>query len=303
MVSSNIDDKGDASNGLDLLFAASQLTSIIGGGGDYSHQHHPVMPVNDFGYLHVNYENMTMKRNIAAITASSSDADDLSSIVRRSQTSKSFAQILMDILNTHDNDPSIICWLPDGLSFLIADHKRFEKELLPKHFRGSLFNSFVRKLNRWGFRRLKRSGQASSFAHDLFIRDKPWLCARMKCHSKPNFRKVTAKVNDDIMSHHAHDSATDVATSPNDDNLQDAATPTVASVSPSLLHNMVVNNVIPSNSNIIQASPVNVTNIPSTPSNMEEQLRRNFLFTSASQLQQQIHEPDAVPRRKRCFEG
>eukprot|EP00985_Skeletonema_marinoi_P020900 scaffold12547_cov148-Skeletonema_marinoi.AAC.1 len=73
-----------------------------------------------------------------------------------------------------------------------VNKERFSSEILPKYFREALLNSVIRKLNRWGFRRVKsrRKGEESSFAHSNFVRDKPWLCLRMKCKSKPTYHKV-----------------------------------------------------------------------------------------------------------------
>jgi len=103
---------------------------------------------------------------------------------------KSFPQILQDILATQEYQP-IVHWLPDGFSFIIADKQQFSDVILPKYFREALFHSFVRKLNRWGFRRVKsrHKGEESSFANVNFVRDKPWLCLKMKCNSKPTYHK------------------------------------------------------------------------------------------------------------------
>ena len=104
---------------------------------------------------------------------------------------KSFPQILHEILATTECQ-SILHWLPDGFSFIIADKQRFSSEILPEYFRGALSNSFIRKLNRWGFRRVKSrsKGEESSFAHKNFVQDKPWLCLKMMCKSKPTYHKV-----------------------------------------------------------------------------------------------------------------
>ncbi len=105
---------------------------------------------------------------------------------------KTFPQVLQIILNTPEYE-SIAHWLPDGLSFIIADKQRFSDEILPKYFRrGALFHSFIRKLNRYGFRRVKGSckGEESSFAHNDFVRDKPLLCLKMNCQSKPTYHKA-----------------------------------------------------------------------------------------------------------------
>lgn len=293
---SNFASGAASSTGLDLLFAASQLTSRPA--ADQATHHRPSMPVNNGPYEYNRQRDTAATRSnqeeaAAPSSASSEGGSSLPPVVEPNST-KSFVQILMDILNVTDPDQnSIICWVPDGESFLIADQERFEGEILPTYFRGSLFNSFVRKLNRWGFRRLKRTGKASSFAHDFFIRDKPWLCENMRCQSKPNFKKVTLKMKDGAR--------------------QTGLAP-VASLSDDVVQQHVQHHVPPSDS--IQYSNINanqslssppslaVTNNPRPPPplpppvpppsssampNMmeEERLKREFLFASISQMQQQ----------------
>ena len=104
---------------------------------------------------------------------------------------KSFPQILHEILAMTECQ-SILHWLPDGFSFIIADKQRFSSEILPEYFRGALLKCFIRKLNRWGFRRVKSrsKGEESSFAHKSFVRDKPKLCLKMRCKPKPTYHKV-----------------------------------------------------------------------------------------------------------------
>eukprot|EP00985_Skeletonema_marinoi_P015545 scaffold8047_cov138-Skeletonema_marinoi.AAC.3 len=119
-----------------------------------------------------------------------------SSLDADAPNTKSFPQILTEILSTPECQ-SIAHWLPDGFSFIIADKQRLSDEILPKYFRQALLNSFVRKLNRWGFRRIKSrcKGEESSFAHINFIRDKPWLCLKMRCESKPSYHKASSAKN------------------------------------------------------------------------------------------------------------
>ena len=118
------------------------------------------------------------------------ESENLATAALKNQE-ESFPQVLHEMLATTECQ-SIVQWLPNGLSFIIADKERFSSEILPKYFRGALLNSAIRKLNRWGFRRVKsrRKGEESSFAHSNFVRDKPWLCLRMKCKSKPTYHKV-----------------------------------------------------------------------------------------------------------------
>jgi hypothetical protein len=145
--------------------------------------------------------------------ASSHEYDSVSSepaVDTIKKQAKTFPQVLQEILTTPEYQ-SIAHWLPDGLSFIIADKRRFSGEILPKYFREALFHSFIRKLNRWGFRRVKSrdKGEESSFAHNNFVRDKPWMCLKMRCKSKPTYHKVSsAKKN---AQQHAADAAISLA--------------------------------------------------------------------------------------------
>mmetsp|Transcript_11723 Transcript_11723/g.17966 ORF Transcript_11723/g.17966 Transcript_11723/m.17966 type:complete len:350 (-) Transcript_11723:35-1084(-) len=279
-----------SSTGLDLLFVASQLTSSHGSDliAHIAHRR-PAMPVDNG-----QYPNLTQRDTIAASRSNQNEAaapsseggNSLSPVVEPNST-KSFVQILMDILNVEDPDQtSIICWVPDGESFLIADQERFEKELLPTYFRGSLFNSFVRKLNRWGFRRLKRTGKASSFAHDCFIRDKPWLCENMRCQSKPNFKKVTLKMKGGVEQ-------TGLAPVQKRDDVQHHVH--VPTSSKRSYRNINVNQSLSSPPFEVRAMPprppppLPPPSLSSSAANiMEEQrMKREHLYASISQMQQQ----------------
>ncbi len=129
---------------------------------------------------------------------------------------KHFPQVLQEILETPEYQ-SIVHWLPDGLSFIISDKQRFSDEIIPKHFRRvAKFDSFIRKLSRYGFRRVKnpRKGEESSFAHIDFVRGKPCLCSKMKSNSKakPTGHEVlpaSAKQNGHVqVASTLHDAAT-----------------------------------------------------------------------------------------------
>eukprot|EP00569_Conticribra_weissflogii_P011276 CAMPEP_0171377864 /NCGR_PEP_ID=MMETSP0879-20121228/22321_1 /TAXON_ID=67004 /ORGANISM="Thalassiosira weissflogii, Strain CCMP1336" /LENGTH=435 /DNA_ID=CAMNT_0011888115 /DNA_START=74 /DNA_END=1381 /DNA_ORIENTATION=+ len=86
-------------------------------------------------------------------------------------------------LNSMLSDSSlsdIITWLPHGRSWRILDRDRFTHEVLPKYFEHSNFNSFVRLVNAWGFRRVPHGIDVDSHYHELFLRGMPHLHARMK---------------------------------------------------------------------------------------------------------------------------
>jgi hypothetical protein len=159
--------------------------------------------------------------NTEGESGSSSDAEEFSSSEYDAEepaadtisVKKNFPQVLQEILSAPELHP-IVHWLPDGLSFIITNKQQFSDEILPKYFREALFHSFVRKLHRWGFRRVKSRGKGkgdgSSFAHNNFVRDKPWLCLNMRCKSKPSYHKVpSAKKKKADNQHHANPETAD----------------------------------------------------------------------------------------------
>ena len=189
------------SSGLDLLFAASQVENKPKEAADAEAKANAeavpstiTVVSNGTGTAEAEDESASNSGKEEA-PSSEHDASTPTTDALNDQKVKSFPQVLQEILNTSEYE-SIARWLPDGLSFIIADKRRFSDEILPKYFRRvALFHSFIRKLNRYGFRRIKGSckGEESSFAHNNFVRDKPWLCLKMNCKSKPSYHKVPSK--------------------------------------------------------------------------------------------------------------
>ena len=98
----------------------------------------------------------------------------------------------MEILSNPDYVP-IVSWLPHGKCFAIHNHSQFSSRILPKYFRRVIFRSFIRKLNRWGFRSVKRSvsGFESTFEPRYFCWDQPKLCGRLHCKSNPTSKAAS----------------------------------------------------------------------------------------------------------------
>jgi hypothetical protein len=88
----------------------------------------------------------------------------------------------MEILS-EESHVEMISWCSHGKGFLIHKKKQFAAEVLPKYFKASLFTSFTRKLNRWGFSRIPRGHETGAYYHKLFHRDKPELCLQMTSNS------------------------------------------------------------------------------------------------------------------------
>lgn len=74
-----------------------------------------------------------------------------------------------------------VAWLPSGNSFCVLDRNEFAKKILPAYFSGGKFDSFCRRLKRWGFRKVYADdrGRAVVYSHGLFRRDAPGLCKMM----------------------------------------------------------------------------------------------------------------------------
>ena len=174
-----------APSGLDFLFAASQVETNPKD-ADASDAEFPSNTITAVGNGRTGSSCDAEEASCNELDAASSDT----ATATNKNQAKTFPQVLQDILTAPEYQ-SIAHWLPDGLSFIIADKQRFSDEILPKYFRQALFHSFVRKLNRWGFRRVKSRGKGgkSSFAHNNFVREKPLLCLKMRCKSKPSYHK------------------------------------------------------------------------------------------------------------------
>lgn len=74
----------------------------------------------------------------------------------------------------------IITWLPSGKSFCIVNKEAFTKQVLPAFFKESKFESFSRRLKRWGFKKVYTSGRNQIVInHDLFVKGRLDLCKTM----------------------------------------------------------------------------------------------------------------------------
>ena len=88
-------------------------------------------------------------------------------------TSFVFPTKLYEILSCKDISDSI-AWLPHGRSWRILNKKKFEA-ILQKYFNHSNISSFVRQVNGWGFRRIRKGPNKHSYYSELFLRGKKHL--------------------------------------------------------------------------------------------------------------------------------
>ena len=86
---------------------------------------------------------------------------------------------LREMLSTQEYE-HIISWLPHGRAWKIHDSQAFIEHIIPQFFDYQNFNSFVRLVNAWGFRRMMKGPDRNSYYHELFLRGKPHLHDMMR---------------------------------------------------------------------------------------------------------------------------
>ena len=96
-----------------------------------------------------------------------------------SSTLPSFLTKTYEIFNTKEyND---CCgWGSTGETIVIKKIEQFSKTVLPKYFKHSNFQSFVRQLNMYDFRKTVQDPNHGEFQHPNFQRDKPDLLSKIK---------------------------------------------------------------------------------------------------------------------------
>ena len=86
-----------------------------------------------------------------------------------------------------------VTWLPHGRSFRVLDSDLLMKKFSPQTFKATLYRSFERQLNIWGFKRFTCGVDFNSYYHPMFLRGKPNLAMNMTrkmcklgCKPRPN---------------------------------------------------------------------------------------------------------------------
>jgi hypothetical protein len=74
---------------------------------------------------------------------------------------------------------NIVSWQPCGSAFKVHDILIFTEAILPRYFKTTMYKSFQRQLNIYGFRRLTSGSQKGAYTHELLIRGKPEVCRCM----------------------------------------------------------------------------------------------------------------------------
>jgi hypothetical protein len=135
----------------------------------------------------------TYKDNASTFPARSEDiANDKVEIINR------FPYKLHQMLS-HPDFRDVVTWLPHGRGFKVLNRKQMENNVLSCFFESANYNSFVRLLNAWQFRRKRtpstgdktsRNDDFGSYYHELFLRTKPHLLQDMERLPRYNGKKL-----------------------------------------------------------------------------------------------------------------
>ena len=89
-----------------------------------------------------------------------------------------FALKLYEMVENESDE--IISWVSNGNAFEVLNPKKLEEEVLPKFFRHGCFQSFVRQLNFYSFRKTIKDRSVWIYAHDCFVAGRPELLEQVK---------------------------------------------------------------------------------------------------------------------------
>lgn len=117
------------------------------------------------------------------LASAASAPEPPTNVVRK--TGRTFPMKLIRALRLYEQQHPLnmlFAWLPDGRTFTVLNEDGFLRDVLQAHkvlIANARYESFVRKMHRWGFNR-RRMGGGHCFHHELFQRDQPHLCELMR---------------------------------------------------------------------------------------------------------------------------
>ena len=134
-----------------------------------------------------------MNNNPAAPTSTATVNNVTSAAANAILLKPLFPDILHEVLSCTDEEVTdAIAWLPHGRAFSIKNPQNLEAKLMPRFFGKGKYSSFIRRLNRWGFRLVadKSGPDSGAFRHELFLRDQPGLARDMSCQKVGSVRGI-----------------------------------------------------------------------------------------------------------------
>lgn len=119
-----------------------------------------------------------------------------------SKQTPAFLEKLFDILDDSSYS-SYISWQPDGTSFIIKKVNEFSEKVLPKYFKHSNIQSYIRQLNMYGFSKTRHDSNHREFSHKLFQRDRRDLLQyiKRKTQNQNSSRNTETPLQDSVENH------------------------------------------------------------------------------------------------------
>ncbi|CAD8120933.1 unnamed protein product [Paramecium sonneborni] len=81
---------------------------------------------------------------------------------------KQVPSFLMKLYEILESEQAAICWNKEGTTFQIQDPAYLTDQILPQYFKHRNYQSFLRQLNMYGFKKLKNKQGKSEFQHQQF---------------------------------------------------------------------------------------------------------------------------------------
>lgn len=110
----------------------------------------------------------------------------------KKQPTPAFLEKLFDILEDNRSYSHLIAWQPDGNSFIIKKVNEFSEIVLPRYFKHSNIQSYIRQLNMYGFSKTRHDSNHHEFTHKLFQRGRRDLLPLIRRKTQQNSGKAAS---------------------------------------------------------------------------------------------------------------
>jgi len=134
------------------------------GVNDVDHEESLVAPAAN-EYTYTDHSRVIKKGNAASVTSSHRSSSSQESVPNNIRV-----QVLPVKLAAILDEPrfqDIICWMPHGRAWKVLRPKEFTERVASNYFQYPNYNSFIRLVNAWGFRRIKTGVDANAYFHEV----------------------------------------------------------------------------------------------------------------------------------------
>jgi len=110
-----------------------------------------------------------------------------------------FLEKLFDILEDNQAHSHLISWQADGTSFIIKKVSEFSEIVLPRYFKHSNIQSYVRQLNMYGFSKTRHDSNHHEFTHRLFQKGRRDLLPFIRRKTQSGGKHGHSNIPEDIL--------------------------------------------------------------------------------------------------------